>query len=272
MKSRNFGFSSKEKTGIVVISVFILTIIVAIRIMPRSQNDNSIFADSASVNWISLANDSTADEELPWVSTNRPTGTLYFNFDPNTLDSAGFWALGFTKKQTSAIIKYRYNFGPFKSAEDFSKVYVVSEEKFQKLEPYIVIDQNKIRIELNSATTDQLETFKGIGSKLAQRIIAYRTKIGGFNSVDQLSEVYGLKPEVIKEISPNLSVNANLISPININKASQMEMQNHPYFDFATIAIIIKKRDKNPIKNISELSDQLDKNVIEKIEPYICYE
>ncbi|WP_240489904.1 ComEA family DNA-binding protein [Actinomadura atramentaria] len=47
-------------------------------------------------------------------------------------------------------------------------------------------------IDLNTATSDDLQRLPGVGPVLAERILAYRTQHGGFRSVDQLREVSGI--------------------------------------------------------------------------------
>lgn len=47
-------------------------------------------------------------------------------------------------------------------------------------------------VDLNSATVDQLLQLPGVGPVLAQRIIDFRTRNGGFRSVEQLREVNGI--------------------------------------------------------------------------------
>ncbi|MGW7713578.1 helix-hairpin-helix domain-containing protein [Streptomyces chartreusis] len=47
-------------------------------------------------------------------------------------------------------------------------------------------------VPLNTATVDQLDTLPGVGPVLAQHIIDYRTRHGGFRSVDELREVNGI--------------------------------------------------------------------------------
>ncbi|QTD98477.1 ComE operon protein 1 [Streptomyces cyanogenus] len=47
-------------------------------------------------------------------------------------------------------------------------------------------------VSLSTATVDQLDTLPGVGPVLAQHIIDYRSRHGGFRSVDELREVNGI--------------------------------------------------------------------------------
>lgn len=47
-------------------------------------------------------------------------------------------------------------------------------------------------VSLNTATADQLDTLPGVGPVLARHIVDYRTRNGGFRSVDELREVNGI--------------------------------------------------------------------------------
>jgi competence protein ComEA len=47
-------------------------------------------------------------------------------------------------------------------------------------------------VSLNTATVDQLDTLPGVGPVLAQHIVDYRARHGGFRSVDELRNVNGI--------------------------------------------------------------------------------
>lgn len=61
-------------------------------------------------------------------------------------------------------------------------------------------------VNINTATLDQLDDLPGIGPAIAQRIIEYRENIGGFKSVDQVTEVNGIGTAVFDKIKELITV------------------------------------------------------------------
>lgn len=74
---------------------------------------------------------------------------------------------------------------------DGQKIYV---PKVGEVSPQVAGNASA-KVNLNSATAAQFEELPGIGPVLAQRIVDYRTKRGGFTSVRQLMEVEGIGPK-----------------------------------------------------------------------------
>lgn len=52
---------------------------------------------------------------------------------------------------------------------------------------------NELIVNLNDATQAELNLLPGVGEKLANDILKYRDEIGGFQSVDQLMNIRGIK-------------------------------------------------------------------------------
>lgn len=62
------------------------------------------------------------------------------------------------------------------------------------------VGEPTLRLDLNSSPADSLELVPGIGPALAQRIIAYRQKHGGFAAVDSLVNIYGIGPAKLRQM------------------------------------------------------------------------
>lgn len=62
------------------------------------------------------------------------------------------------------------------------------------------------KINLNTATSEELQTISGIGGKRAEDIIAYRESHGGFQSVDDLKNVSGIGDKTLEKIRESLYV------------------------------------------------------------------
>jgi competence protein ComEA len=61
------------------------------------------------------------------------------------------------------------------------------------------------KVNINSATAEQLTTLPGVGPKLAARIVEYRQKSGGFKSVQELLNVQGIGEKNLQKIQGYLS-------------------------------------------------------------------
>lgn len=62
------------------------------------------------------------------------------------------------------------------------------------------------RVNVNTATVEQLDTLPGIGPALAGRIVAYRQQHGPFASVEELSNVSGISPNMVDELRDKITV------------------------------------------------------------------
>jgi DNA uptake protein ComE-like DNA-binding protein len=226
---------------------------------------------------------STGTSNQPWL----PKAIEYFNFDPNTLDSAGWVKLGFSPKQSAAILKYVNAGAVFRKPEDVKKLFVVDDEKYAELEAYITIKQlpneskprkefkafepknerkfEPLVVELNSADTTQLQQLYGIGSSFAKRIVKYRELLGGYTSKEQVLEVYGMDSARYLPIKESLLVDTTYRVRININTADFKTLLRHPYLDKNQVKAIVNYRKQH---GSFQSVDRLQRIHLLKGEPY----
>ncbi|MCD6518709.1 MAG: helix-hairpin-helix domain-containing protein, partial [Anaerolineae bacterium] len=62
-------------------------------------------------------------------------------------------------------------------------------------------------VDINEASVEELrDRVSGIGQVLAERIVAYRDQYGPFSSLEDLTQVSGIGPELLKRLAPQLTV------------------------------------------------------------------
>ncbi|NME82174.1 competence protein ComEA [Clostridium sp. SM-530-WT-3G] len=62
------------------------------------------------------------------------------------------------------------------------------------------------KVNINSATIEELKTLKGIGESKANSIIEYREKSGAFKSIEDIKNVDGIGEKVFEKIKDSLTV------------------------------------------------------------------
>ena len=112
----------------------------------------------------------------------------------------------------------------------------------------------------------------GIGSKLSQRIIAFRNKLGGFYSVNQVGETYLLPDSTFQKIKSRLIIGSSHVKQININAASIDEMKAHPYLRYNLANAIFQYRQQhgnfNSVEEIKKIM-LVTEDIFNKVAPYL---
>jgi competence ComEA-like helix-hairpin-helix protein len=231
---------------------------------------------------------------------NSSTKGELFYFDPNTAGENDFLRLGLRPKTIQTILNYRNKGGQFRKAEDISRIYGLSANEAERLMPYVKIEaastseklpvtaslnkqevkeppsafhEKKSKpIDINKADTAEWKSLKGIGSYYAKKIVSFRNKLGGFYSVQQVAETFGLPDSTFQSIQPFLLNNPSAIRQINVNTASIDELKAHPYLKATVANAIVNYRNNHgdfttvqQLQNIGAIDDQL----FQKIAPYL---
>jgi competence ComEA-like helix-hairpin-helix protein len=222
------------------------------------------------------------ENEFPSPKKKTTTSELFL-FDPNKATDREFLRLGFSGKQITTVRKYLDKGGIFGDKADFFKLRVITEKQKRNLTDWIVIERVKkavpegkvslktTNIEINSADSIQLKQLPGIGSVLSKRIVKYRDLLGGFYSVSQLKEVYGISEQTILQIQDKVTIDVSKVKKLDINFADANELSRHPYLKKNLASKIVKFRTKNgSIRDLAILRDSMILNIDEyiRIKPY----
>lgn len=222
-----------------------------------------------------------------------------FYFDPNTITESEWKKLGLRDKTIKTIENYLSKGGHFYKPEDLQRIYGLHNDEYERLEPYIKMVSNTPQIneqfvssktkedvpqtkthaprysliDINTADTSAFISLPGIGSKLASRITAFREKLGGFYSIDQIGETYGLPDSTFQKIKQYLKLDNASVKKININTATVDELKAHPYIKFSIANPIVAYRNEHglfskveDIKKVMAVTDDIYKKIV----PYLA--
>lgn len=215
-----------------------------------------------------------------------------FPFDPNQMDEPGWKKLGLTGRQIRMLMNYRSKGGTFRSKADFKKMFCISPEEYEVLEPYLLLPdtvarrnrfdsrsaQSKadpVRVEINSAGIEDFMKLKGIGEYFARKIVSYRESLGGFLRVEQLMEVPKMDSSRYLQLVPYVTVNPHAIRKINVNTATLEALKQHPYIGYnIALSITSYRQAHGPFQRPEDLkkSALVTEKVYARISPYIRIE
>ncbi len=129
-------------------------------------------------------------------------------------------------------------------------------------------------VELNQADTLTLKKIPGIGSTFARRIVSYRELLGGFYTVEQLAEVYGIDEERYNNLYPWFKVDTTRIHPLLINQLPYRELLRHPYLNASQVRQLDRLRRKAPLQSWNDfiLLEEFSTVDYQRLRPYLSFE
>lgn len=126
-------------------------------------------------------------------------------------------------------------------------------------------------LDLNTADTTELKMVPGIGSYYARRILEYKSQLGGYTEVRQLSDIRGL-PDSVQQWFVIMENTMNL-QPMNINTASITQLNRHPYISFQQARAIVDARKAGRIRSVDRLRllDEFPDSSLQRLLPYLDF-
>jgi len=287
-----FIFNARERRAILLLLFLIIIFFIAPHLIPnfvkqkaKDQKRNELSkTDSGSFKQrFSSEKDDSGIIEL----RGKKTPIRLYSFDPNTLSVDEWIAFGVREKTAETIQRYLQKGGHFNKPEDLRKIWGLSEKLANQLIPYVQISRSVQKekkqqfnikspaakqIDINAATQDEWESLRGIGPGMANRILKFRDKLGGFISIDQVGQTYGLSDSTFQQIKGRLHIGVTPIRLLNVNQLSAEELSRHPYIQYKAARAIVQYREQHGKYHlVDELKkiESLTSDVFFRLEPYI---
>jgi len=243
---------------------------------------------------IALMENSSPTQNTKSLSTNLSY------FDPNSATKEQLLQNAFPEWLANRLINFRAKGGVFNKPKDLLNIYNFPDSLYIKVEPYVLLNKSKKTnppivyqeynskkmipkkvdkpiplFDINKADTSILQTVKGIGSVLSNRIISYRAGLGGFVSTNQLHEIYNLDSTTINNLL-NISFISKEFKPtsIFINTMDEKQLASHPYITWKQAKLLIAYRNQHGNYNSKEDLLKvylLNEEWYKKIAPYLAF-
>jgi len=297
-----FSFSKKERSGIVILLVVIFILIVVGKLIPRFiPSETTDFSK-----WEAEVN-AYLENSKKKIPEEKPLQLVVFN--PNEVDSASLTEMGVPSKVAANWSKYLAKGGRFRDKEGVKRIFGMTSALYEQLDRFILIPQASVSkvgegknaslvkprneykrdtifpkyitkskkervsvLELNNADSVHLLEIPGIGPVFASRIIRYRNLLGGYYSVGQLKEIYGMREENFTAVAQYFTADPLLLKIFNINFATIQELGRHPYIGFRTARKICNLRDKKgKFSSPEDLSAVVASDSLKRLIPYVKF-
>jgi DNA uptake protein ComE-like DNA-binding protein len=264
-------FNKEQRTGIFLL----FGIIVVLQLVYYFMDFNPIQEkDSGKQHWLSLQ--AEVDSLKLHKSGFKPA---VYPFNPNFISDYKGYKLGMSVEEIDRLLAFRKQNKFVNSAKEFQNITKVSDSLLNTMAPFFKFpdwvshkkDNNnygnysnkpfakkeKITIiDINQASQEDLIKINGIGEVISLRILTQKEKLGGFVSMEQLKEVWGISPETILNLNKHFAITKlpNL-NKIDINNASLKELSQFFYFKYDLARQIVKYRSMyGDFKNIEDLA------------------
>jgi len=261
-----FQYSKSQRSGIFLLALVCLVFQLAFFYLDSGATNKEDFEKQ---NWLVLQ----AKIDSLKVEKHNDLPKLY-PFNPNFITDYKGSKLGMSVAEIDRLLNFRKTNHYVNSASEFQKVTQVSDSLLNAMAPFFKFPdwvnnrksntfkpfEKKIEkiliLDINLAAKEDLMKIYGIGPALSDRILKQKERFGGFVSMKQMNEVWGLSPEVIENLNEHFKV-ATLpnIKKIDINNASIKELMLFPYFKYTLAKAIVTHRSMNgDFKNFEDLA------------------
>jgi DNA uptake protein ComE-like DNA-binding protein len=266
-----FIFSREQRTGIIVLFSIIIILQLIYFFVDFGQSSKT---SPEKEQWLSL------QSQIDLMKRQKSDYVLkIYPFNPNFITDYKGYKLGMSVAEIDRLLAFRKENKYVNSPQEFQAVTKVSDSLLNAISPYFKFPdwvKNKkefsaykkydskafakkekvVMIDINQATQEDLIKIYGIGEAISLRILKFKENLGGFVSMEQMNDIWGLSPEVIENLNAHFKVSATpKVKKIDINNASIKELSLFPYFKYPISKNIVTFRSMNgDIKNTEDLT------------------
>lgn len=214
-----------------------------------------------------------------------------YPFNPNFITDFKGYKLGLSVLEIDRLLAFRKKNKYVNSAAEFQAVTKVSDSLLAAISPYFKFPDwvtNKkqfapfekksfqkekiVATDINKATKEDLIKIYGIGEGLSERILKQKNLLGGFVSMEQMKDVWGLSEEVIVQLNAHFTISiAPQVKKVAINDASVKELSQFPYFRYPLSKEIVTYRSMHGAIKSSEDLIKIKGFPVEKINIIAVY-
>ena len=263
-----FKFNKGQQKGIFLLLTLCIVIQACYFFVDFTNTDKTT---SAKQKWLSFQ---TQIDSLKEESTNN-SPTLH-SFNPNFITDFKGYKLGMKTEEINRLLAFRKQGKFANSPKEFQEVTGISDSLLKVISPYFkfpnwindkqqnhsTYEYNKFKkkddlpiLDINIASKEDLMKINGIGEALSERILKQKEVFGGFVSMEQMGDVWGLSPEVIQKLNQSFRIETKpTIKKININTASLKELSHFFYFKYPLSKNIVTYRSMNGDIKFEDLS------------------
>lgn len=156
--------------------------------------------------WFSNFNATRAPEARP-ILTEVLAPSSFMVHVAGAVSKPGLYELDTGARVSNAIdMAGGFASGAVQSSVNLARMISDGEQIVVLHESQLSVEGSAGYISLNSATKAQLESLSGIGPAMADRILEFRSKLGGFAAVEQLTEVPGIGSKLLERIRDQLTL------------------------------------------------------------------
>lgn len=130
------------------------------------------------------------DKETANPVVYEKRGSKIWDIKINSADSSAFIELpGIGNKLALRILNFRERLGGFYAVDQIAETYGLADSTFQKIKAFLHVDGEVHKLNINTATKDELKIHPYIKWNLANAIVEYRNQHGAYKKMEDLKNI-----------------------------------------------------------------------------------